>query len=303
MQINKMLNNFTNIKKIDPCATTFKPLYNFFLQNLFERTMRLFEWQCEDIPQKELEAIALIGGMCCVTKYKGKLTAFNGWYSGAPTVYFDEWKDFAIFSPIYSKILKVDTDCILLHNNSTNSPLYPLISEYAVLLAHNELTIINVLINLRNTSGVPTVTNEAQKQSILAYRNSLCNGKINPVMDDAFMGINFKGNEMANRNVNIKDLIETRKNLFDMFYNDIGVKTSWNKKGNMIAEEVKSDEPMLLININDMLKCRKDFCKRVNAKYGVNFSVELCEELRYNDTLKNEESEDNNNGTMETLQN
>lgn len=298
MLINKCLNNYTSVKQLDPTQTTFKPIYNFFLQNLFERCMRLFIWNTNNIiPPKEIESILILNGICCITdKYNNKLTAFNGWYSGEPTVYYDIYKSFSVYSPIYSNILNVN-ECVLVHNNSINTPLYPLINEYAILLAHNELTIINTLINARNLDGVPIAKNNAQKESILAYRNSLCNGKISVVMDDAFDSIDFKGINLQSHQ-NIGELIECRKKLFDSFYNDIGVKTSWNKKGNMIEEEVQADEPMLLININDMLDCRKKACEEINKKYGVNFNVDLCEELKYK-----RKEEINNGNVSDALQN
>ena len=63
----------------------------------------------------------------------------------------------------------------------------------------------------------------------------------------------------------IKDLVETRKNLMTDFYNAIGVRTAWSKKGNMIVEEVTGNDSMVLFNINDMLESRKKGCEKING--------------------------------------
>ena len=68
----------------------------------------------------------------------------------------------------------------------------------------------------------------------------------------------------------------------DSFYNDIGVKTGYSKKGNMIQEEVEANDSMLLLNISDMLDSRKKGVEKVNAMYGTNWSVKLAEGLEIN---------------------
>lgn len=277
--------NQKSIDKLIKSGGTFKAGYDYWKNILFERAMRLFVWKGPDedgIPQREIEIALLTGGMCGVTnKYKKTLSAFAGWYSGNPTQYYDIYTDFAVHSPVYSNILKINKDVAVIENNSLKNSLMPLISRYASLLAHTEVTIINVLINTRD-KVVPTVMTDQQKQAIETYRNNLCNGKITPITDPAFSTIKFIPVETSNQTA-IKDLIETRENLLDAFYHDIGVKTAWNKKGNMIQEEVQADSPMLLLNLNDMLNSRIKGCERVNALYDRNWSVDIAPELKYNE--------------------
>ena len=163
----------------------------------------------------------------------------------------------------------------------------PLISRYASMLALVEVTMINVLINGRD-KAIPTVMDETQKQAVENYRNSLCNGKVTAIQDPAFSTVKFITVDTANL-MSIKDLVEVRENLLNAFYSDIGVKTAWNKKGNMISEEVEADSPMLLLNLNDMLASRKKGCENVNKLYGTNWSVDISPELRYNDSEEDDE--------------
>ena len=89
--------------------------------------------------------------------------------------------------------------------------------------------------------------------------------------------------------------METRENLLNAFYSDLGVKTAWNKKGNMINEEVEANNSMLLLNISEMLDQRKQGCEKVNKLFGTNWSVEISPEIE----LMDKEVEDN--GKSETV--
>ena len=65
------------------------------------------------------------------------------------------------------------------------------------------------------------------------------------------------------------------------FLEHIGVKTGLNKRSNSVADEVNADTPSLLINLNDMLEQRQEGFERVNKHWGVNWSVELEDDLNY----------------------
>ena len=285
MFIRDMAKNNSVFKKskLAKESYTFSVAYDYWVETLFERCMRLFVWKnTGDVPPHEIESMLLLGGDCGVTKkYKRKLTAFGGQYSGAPTVYYDIFEDYTVHSPVYSDSLKVDKDVAVIWNNSCRNSVYPLVHRYAVMLAHLEVSFINTLINGRDSGGIPIASTETAKKSIEAYRNSLCNGKVMPIQDPAFSGVEFIGVD-KNTGLNIKELMEARQNLLNAFYNDIGVKTAHEKKGNMIEEEVNANDTMLLLNLDDMLSSRKKGAEKVNALFGTNWEVDVAEELKYN---------------------
>lgn len=64
-----------------------------------------------------------------------------------------------------------------------------------------------------------------------------------------------------------------------MFYNDIGIRYNKDKKERMITNEVESDSQRLLININDMLECRREAVETINETFGLNISVKLSNEV------------------------
>lgn len=267
-------------------SNTYKISYNFWIDNLFERAMRLFVWECNGVEQKEIESRLLLNGSCGVTDKFGDIAVFYGSITGV-TEYYDEGTDYNIYSPKHAEMLKIDKDVVVISNNSLRNALYPLIHQYAVMLAHTDVTISTTLVNMRDTGGTPVAGTAKVSESIKQYRRAMFEGKIGTIIDPAFINAKFVDSH-TNVNTNIKDLVETRRNLLNDFYSDIGVKTAWNKKGNMIVEEVEADTPMLLLNISDMLEERRKGCERVNAKYGVKWSVKLNSELDYKGVNNNE---------------
>lgn len=301
MFVDDYLKNNTGMKKLAKTASSFSACYKFWVNVLFERAMLLFEWSGLDksVLQKEIEIPLLMNGMCAVKDYCGKVTPFFANYAGAPTVYFDQWESVSIRSPKYSGTFKIGEEVALITNNALCNSLYPIIHRYAIILGHLEVSLVNTLINGRDSGGVPVASTEQQKQSIEAYRDALCNGRVGAILDPAFSGVEFIGIN-KNTTLNIKDLVECMENELDSFYNAIGVKTSFNKKGNMIEEEVQANDSMVMLNISDMLDARKRGAEAVNDLFGTNWSVDKVEILRYNDT-KGRSEEDNGESKSEEV--
>lgn len=282
-----------SIKRIGKECFTFQYLYDCWMNHLVERAMRLLVIESGDVPSKEAAFCLLLNGSGAVTeiskvvpstsiteKYKGKLGIFNGQYCGTPSIYYDIYEDYSVHSPIGSKVLRVDRDCVVIENNSCRTSIYPLVHRYASLIAHTEVSMVNTLVNGRDSGGIPIASTDTQRQSIINYRNSLFNGKVTSILDPAFSGVQFVG-VGKNTTLSVGELMELRTNLLASYYADLGVKTAKEKRGNMIKEEVNANDSMLLLNISDMLYSWKKGFEAVNKKYGVNWTVELAPELDY----------------------
>lgn len=282
----------SNAKKLSKTASTFSANYRFWMNYLFERTMLLFKWNGlpEDpnvkgvtLQQKEIEIPLMVEGICGV--YAGKETKGNPMpffadQGGDPTIFYDTYKSLMIRSPKFANSLKVGTEVAMIGNTSLNNSLYPLVNRYAIMLAHMEVSLINTLINGRDSGGVPVASTEAQRQSIMNYRDALCTGRVGVIMDPAFLGVDFKGIS-KNTTLSVSELIEAMENTLESFYNAIGVRTTWKKKGNMIQEEVQANDSMVLLNISDMLESRKRGAEMVNNLFGTNWTVEKVSILNY----------------------
>lgn len=266
--------------KLSKGACTYNALYGYWREQLFERVMRLFVWE-SDVEQKEIEQRLIIAGHCGITKIPRdkELTAMFGSFFGV-TKYFDEFKNYTVHCPIYAGTRTIGKDVAIISNNAERNPVLPLIHHYAQLLAHAEVTFINVLINARDNSGIPIVSTERQKQAVLQYQGKKFNGQYSAIADPCALGVNYTQQTTLNSSL-YKEMWETRNNILKDFYTDIGIKAAFEKQSNTIDAEVRSNDSLLLLNIKDMLEYRKRGCDAVNTLYGTNWSVKVSDEINY----------------------
>lgn len=281
--------------------SSYADAYGFWINNLFERICRLFKWSGTGddldggIDPVHIEKPMLLYGQVGICDYKGNLTAFAGSYSGV-SIYYDRFPYFMVHSPLYSGKKEIGKDIAIIRNNSNENSMRMLCHRYAVMLAHAEITLITMLVNARVTS-VPTVNNNKQKAIVDAWRNGVYNGKVTTILDSGFLGVRWADiNAKSGNGTTLKDVWEVRTNILCDFYHDVGVRTTSTKKGNLIQAEVQGNDAMLLLNLDDMLDARQRGAELVNKMFGVNWSVDKCDELKYNDAVAVENNEEN--GTL-----
>ena len=271
-------------------ACTYPDFFRYWRENLFERLMRLFIWEGMDNPlPKEIEQRLIIAGHCGICDFKGRLTAFFGSFFGV-TVYNDMWTNYNVHSPVYSGSKTIDQDLIVIDNNSIRNPSLLHVNHYAALLAHAEVTLMMQLVEARDSGGVPIAKTEPAKQSILNYQAKKYNGKIGCVSDPAGIGVEYQGAD-RHTSLDISGIWDVRTKLLKQFYADIGVRATFDKRSNTVVDEITSDTSMLLYNVSDMIKCRKDACEKINDLFGTNWSVRLSDEIDYSDENQPKEPE------------
>ena len=291
------------ITKLAKDSCTYNVKYAFWRDSLFERVMKLFVWEnTGDLKPKEIEQRLILNGHCGIANYQGELTAFYGSFYGV-TKYNDEWTDYIVRCPIYSASKKIGTEVIVIDNNSLRNPTFELVHHYATMLAHTEVSLINCLINTRDSGGVPIASTEKQKASIKEYQNQIFNGKYGVVTDVGNLGITYAGSDRKTQQ-DLIDIMETREKLIKSFYSDIGVRSAFEKRNNTVQAEVEADTSLLLLNLADMLRCREKACEEVNKLFGTNWSVHVAKEIDYGaenqriqfDTSTETHVEEDNNG-------
>lgn len=272
----------SKVLKLARESTTYNRGYMYWRDALFERVMRLFVWEgTGELKPKEIEQRLHIAGHCGITKINGEkeLTAMFGTFYGV-TKYLDEFTNYMVRCPIYSGKRTIGKDVVVINNNSLRNATYYLIHHYAVLLAHTEVTLVNELVNARDSGGIPIASTEKQKASILDYQGKVYNGQYGVVSDMGMLGVNYAGTDRKTAQ-NIIDIIEVREKLIKSFYSDIGVRSAFEKRNNTVQAEVEADTSLLLLNLSDMLDCRKKACEEVNDMFGTNWSVHVAEEIDY----------------------
>lgn len=276
------LKPYKSIPKMAMEESTFEKWYLYWREQLFERIMRIFVWEnTNEVKPKEIEQRLLLAGHCGITTLEGELTAMFGSFHGV-TKYNDEWKYYNVRCPIYAGKRTIDKDVVVIDNNAIRNSSYMLVHYYSILLAHAEVTTINLLVNARDNGGIPVAQTEKQKQSIAEYQGKIFNGKYGIVTDFGNLGINYVG---ANRGTGqpITDIYQLKKDILNDFYSDIGVKTAFEKNNNAVVDEVRSNNSLLLLNISDMLEHRQKGAEAVNNMFGTNWSVKVNDEINYKD--------------------
>lgn len=263
---------------------TFLQAYLYWVDNLFERIMRLFVWDgAGDILPKEMESRILINGHCGIINfYDGvteELTAMFGSFYGVGK-YFDEKPFYNMHCPIWAGSGRIGYDTAIIENTSLKNACLPMVKRYAYMLAHTEVSLVKALINLRDSGGVPVATSSKQKADIEDYQQKLFNGEDGVVIDFGALGVEFAGTD-RHTNQSILDIMEVRQKLLKNFYSDIGIRASFDKRSNTVVNEIEADTTMLLFNITDMLEARKKSAGRVNDLFGVNWSVKVSPEISY----------------------
>lgn len=275
-----MDNYLSKMKKPKLNSTSLTPLYNYWFKHLLSRCSRLFKWNTNNmINQKHIELPLILNGHCAVFDFEG-LKCLGGCMGGKPKFYPDEYENYFVSSANGKSFqLEIDKNCVMIDNDNMRIGFKDMCHKYALELAHNDVTMIMCLVSYRNIIGVPIASTSKTKIEIDNYINNLFNGVIKSVQDMAFMGVEFK-EVNVNKNVSISELTENRNKILEKFYNELGIKTNIEKKGNLITEELDSNNTMLAFNVNDLLDCRKDACEKINNMFGVNWSVELSPEIQ-----------------------
>lgn len=292
------------ISKLARESCTFNAFYEYWRDQLFERIMRLFVWEntykmendkVVGVKPKEIEQRLLLQGHCGVTVIPGEteLTAMFGNFYGV-SKYLDEKPDYMVRSPIYSGSRKIGEDIVVIDSNSLRNPAYELVHHYGILLAHAEVTLVDTVVNARDAGGVPVVSTEKQKQSVAQYQGKIFNGQYGVVTDAGNIGLQFAGADRRTQQ-NIIDVVTLREKLLKAFYADIGVRSAFEKRSNTIQSEVEADSSLLLLNLSDMIACRKKGAEAVNNMYGTNWTVHIADEIDYGiENQLKEVSEDEN---------
>lgn len=274
------------VSKLARKSSTFNGMYVYWRDQLFERMMRLFVWEDtendtkDSVKPKEIEQRLLLQGFCGITNIeKYGLTATYGSLFG-PTKYQDEWTNYNFWTPLTSSTRTIGKDVVVINNNALRNPSYELVHHYAIMLAHNEVTLITTLINARDSGGVPIASTEKQKRSITDYLNKLFNGQYGVVSDTGQLGIEYAGADRHTEQ-DLMNIMETREKLIKSFYSDIGVRSAFEKRNNTVQAEVEADTSLLLLNLADMIECRKKGAEEVNKMFGTNWSVHIAKEIDY----------------------
>ena len=276
--------------------------YWFF--KILNLLLQMFEYENlpEYLPAREIELNLLLTGHCCFVPVNDG-TVFVPLSSVYNVDRYYQPTEMVFANPIISssKAWKIGDDCEIIYNSSlknsiwyipSDDGLYTFIARYARQLADIEATLNIYLVNARLTA-VPVTDDNNVAQSIKAFFKSLVAGKREIITDSSlienFRNVDILNNKTADR---AQDWLIARDKIFEQMLRDIGIRLYNPKKAQVTESELESNDQLLLISTDDMLKSRKEGLERVNDMFGLDIRVKL------NDKFDIVKVTNNNNGGL-----
>ena len=253
---------------------TFNPSYRYWVNTLLEYPMRLFTYEGlpETIPAHVVDIMSYIRGYAGIVKLSNgdwicaSETSLNG-----VTDYYDIFKKITFSTPLHFGSRTIGKSGFVIRNTSLMQPLMPKIERYAMLMAHAEISMVCELVNLRETDVVEAITEQAAK-SANKQAEDRYNGEIQTLVNEGFAMLrhNFVPTKSQQENMRLWDL---RNNILGAYLEEIGIKKSQNKREREITQEVAADDPMLKLNVSDMLEVKQEDWNIFNEATGHNVKV------------------------------
>ena len=265
--------------------------YDYWFFKILNLLLQMFEYENlpESLPAREIECNLLLTGHCCIVPVNdGTLFAPLSSVFGYDRYFQPDRMVFA--NPIVnsSREWKIGKDCEIIYNSSlkdsiwyikTDNGLYTFIGRYARQLADIEATLNIYMVNARLTSAPVTDDNNVA-QSIKAFFKGLVSGK-REIITDSSMIENFRNVEFAKPVTGDKanDWLVARDKILEQMYRDLGIRMYNPKRAQVTESELESNDQLLLIAADDMLKARREGIEKVNRMFGTNIEVYLSEKF------------------------
>ena len=286
-QFGSVPNNLLDYVKSKPKSS------KYYFEYLLCRTQKMFQYKNlpDSIDCDILERYLQLNGICCVTKYKDKLYAFNGSLGGEQDVYYRP-SLFIVSNPhlekTFCKNITISSQLEDYTNHPTNSQpgvlmrndtewigLTPLIARYSVLMAENCLTVRSADVMLRIIALISAKSDKTLR-SAQDYLRRLENGEFGVIGDSSFSeGIQMQS-PPSNNGSYLTQFIELQQYLKGSFFGELGLRANYNMKREAIGQgESTLDEDAILPLCDNMLQCRRQDIEKINNLYGTNITVDF----------------------------
>ena len=249
-----------------------------FVENTLAKTQSMFKYEGlpESIPQDEIEKLLQTTGNCFVTEVDGVLYALSGGLGGEPDVY-NRPTLYTVANPALklNKTYKVETDGVLIKNDTNGNSLLPIIGKYAVL--HTDgLISLNTASVLTRITMLISASDDKTKQSADLFLQKILDGEFSIIGENAFFkGVNMQTAPTTN-SVYITQLIEMIQYYKASLYNELGLNANYNmKRERLNLGEVSMNVDALLPYVDNMLNERQKAVTKINEKYDTDISVNL----------------------------
>ena len=257
--------------------------YNYYIDYLYEKLIRIFKYDNlpPTIPRDALESYILSNGYGGVTNNNT-----YGLVAVPCTKYgvglYPRYEPLAQYcTPLMQgNNLVIGRDIVIIKNNSFQISCDSIVKRYARMLADFDATTNIIISNLR-IQVLPSFDNEDSAESYKAVMVANRLGQVDSVIDKSFIQKGtFTPYASGSNSIKINDVVSSRNDILKSFLEEIGITTANDKRERMVVDEVNANSQMLLFNVADMLECRQNAVKQINALYGTNIEVSLSDEYK-----------------------
>ena len=203
------------------------------------------------------------------------LYAFSCNLADAPDPYGEPYKVIITnpgFIPSISEELVLNEQCVLIRNDTYMRGIDSLHRKYAYLLTEAEVSLRSTLICLRDQLTFVAKT-EPQRAAVSKYISDRENGVPGSILAPD-LGTPLEAIQADGRTNSVELAVNGRQAIYAAWYNEIGLNPSFSlKREYTSAQEIGENNSLLQPTIDDMLYCREQACKNINAMFGTNISV------------------------------
>ena len=261
--------------------------YDYWYFKLLNLVINMFEYQNlpTGITKRDIEInLIMTGHAVILPKTDGTLFTPLTNLFGYDEYYQPTWAVFANPVVVTAKRYTIHKDCEVIYNNSLQDSIYYIkadnglssfVSRYARQLSDIEATANIYAVNSRLVS-IPVSNSNSVIESLKAFFTNISLGKRAVVTDSAIVE-NFRNVDINRTGIKdgVNDWLIARDKILEQFFRDLGIRMTNQKKAQVNIDEVESNDQLLLISSDDMLKERQKGIDRVNNMYGTNIKVRL----------------------------
>lgn len=279
-KMNKFIKSMYDVSSV-------KNGYDYWYFKLLNLVINMFEYQNlpSGITKRDIEInLIMTGHAVILPKKDGTLFTPLTNLFGYDEYYQPTWAVFANPVVVTAKRYTIHEDCEVIYNNSLQDSIYYIkadsglssfVSRYARQLADIEATANIYAVNSRLIS-IPVSNSNSVIESLKAFFTNISLGKRAVVTDSAIVE-NFRNVDINRSGIKdgVNDWLIARDKILEQFFRDLGIRMTNQKKAQVNIDEVESNDQLLLISSDDMLKERQKGIERVNNMYGTNIKVRL----------------------------
>jgi len=251
---------------------------NDYITYMLNRSIIMFKYHNlpETMPQREIELLLQTNGWGCVCEINGNLYALNGGLGGVPNAY-NMPTEIIISNPYlkFNKTLTIDTDCVVIPNDSMYVGLLPLYNRYCTMLVENDITMILATVNKR-IQNLLSANDDNTVESAKSFLKKVYEGELGVIAESKLFDSLKVNNSSTNAQVSLTDLFEFEQYIKASLYNEIGLSANYNmKRERLTSAEVETNTDNLYPLVDDMINQRRKAVKKINEMFGTNIEVEF----------------------------